>query len=82
MQDPSGLCCSAVSHHRRTDSSATQMVRISNLAEQFTVKEEEICETQKELFNSPELLTAKIYCHWSMTEIRVWCTDEIMTGET
>jgi hypothetical protein len=58
------------------------MVRISNLAEQFTVKEEEICETQKELFNSPELLTAKIYCHWSMTEIRIWCTDEIMTGET
>jgi hypothetical protein len=60
MQDPSSLCCSAVSsHHRRTDSSVTQLVRISNLLEQFTVKEEEICETQKELLYLTKLLIAK-----------------------
>ena len=70
MQDPSGLCCSAVSsHHRRTDSSVTQLVRISYLVEQFTVKEQGICETQKELFHLTELLIAKKYSHWSMKEI-------------
>jgi len=57
MHDPSGLCCSAVSsHHRRTDSSVTQLVRLSNLADQFTVKEQEICDTQKELFYLTEVL--------------------------
>ena len=61
MQDPSGLCCSAVSsHHRRTDSPVTQLVRLSDLAEQYTVKEQEICDTQKELFYLTELLINKI----------------------
>jgi len=61
MQDPSGLCCSAVSsHHRRTDSSVTQLVRLSNLAEQYTVKEQEICDTQKEILFLTELLITKI----------------------
>jgi hypothetical protein len=48
------------SHHRRTGSSVTELVRISNLVEQFTVKEEEICETQRELFYLTEVLLAKI----------------------
>ena len=63
MQDQSSLCCSAVSsHHRRTQSSVTQLVRISNLVEQFTVKEEEICETQRELFYlTLRLLMSYIY---------------------
>ena len=61
MQDPSGLCCNTVSsNHRRTDSSVTQLVRLSNLAEQFTVKEQEICDTQKELFYLTEVLITKI----------------------
>jgi len=51
MQDPSGLCCSAVSsYHRRTDSSVTQLVRISNLAEHFTVKNRKSVRHRKNYF--------------------------------